>query len=68
MYVCVHEMAHMFNDNKSFEDEDSHDEKFWRLNKLLLRLAVEIDVYKYEDYSKTPFFYNNKMVDQNILD
>ncbi len=30
MYVCIHEMAHMFNNNFG------HDYDFWTINKILL--------------------------------
>jgi predicted metal-dependent hydrolase len=51
MYVVLHEMAHMMN------DQWGHDLIFWKLFKFLLVNATEAGLYKPIDYSKNPIVY-----------
>jgi predicted metal-dependent hydrolase len=51
MYVVLHEMAHMMN------DQWGHDPIFWKLFKFLLINADEAGLYKPVDYSKNPIVY-----------
>jgi uncharacterized protein (DUF983 family) len=49
MFVNLHEMAHLCTDYM-----DNHDDTFNDYFVMLLRAAIDLGLYKYVDYSKTP--------------
>lgn len=48
MYVALHEMAHLMTSTVG------HDTAFWDNFKFLLQEAIDIGVYKQQDYQKNP--------------
>ena len=63
MFVVIHELAHMMNDLWGH----SQDSNFWSLFKFLLVNAVEIGVYKPENYSLKPIVYCGLKLTYNPL-
>jgi hypothetical protein len=61
MYVAVHEMAH------TACPETGHTPLFNKIFKFLLKVAVENDLYIYEDYSTNPIEYCGMRLYTNIL-
>ena len=62
MYVAVHELAH------TACPETGHTPLFNRIFKFLLERAMEIKLYYYEDYYKSPVEYCGMKLYTNILD
>jgi hypothetical protein len=50
-----------------FNEKIGHGSEFLNINKILLKYAINCGIYKYKDYSKYPFLYNNLIVNSNIL-
>ena len=48
MFVAIHEMAHLMT------KEVGHTKNFWDNMKFLLIKAIEIDIYKKQDFNSTP--------------
>ena len=65
MYVLIHELAHVLN------DETGHGEKFIYINTRLLEYATKIckklDIYNYTNYKKYPEIYCGMEVNQTLL-
>lgn len=61
MFVAIHELAHIMTLSIGHEPE------FWNNFKILLREAVDIGIYKKEDYSKNPKPYCGITVSDNPL-
>ena len=61
MFVNLHELTHMMN------DEWGHELQFWQLFKIVLENAVECGIYKPVDYSKTPQRYCGMDIIQSPL-
>lgn len=51
MYVAIHELAHLMT------KDVGHTDTFWKNNRLLLREAIAIGVYKKIDFDKEPHKY-----------
>lgn len=65
VFVCLHELAHMMNDQWGHDVESN----FWPLFKFLLEAAVQCDIIKIVDYSKHPIYYCGLKLNYNpILD
>ena len=62
MYVALHEIAHIGC------PELDHTELFYSINRFLLRMAEEINVYRYTDYRKNPLVYCGLTLTSNVLD
>ncbi len=61
MYVAIHEIAHVGC------PEIGHTPLFRRINKELLKYAIECDVYQYKDYNSNPEDYCGIELTNNIL-
>ena len=61
MYVAIHEIAHVGC------PEIGHTPLFRKINKELLKYAIECDVYKYKDYNSNPEDYCGIELTNNIL-
>jgi hypothetical protein len=61
MYVAVHELAH------TACPETGHTPLFNKIFKFLLKRAVEIDLYDFEDYASNPIMYCGMELNTNIL-
>lgn len=62
MYVALHEFAHIGC------PELDHTLLFYKINKFLLQMAIEINVYKYSNYGSMPLNYCGLMLTSNVLD
>ena len=61
MYVVIHEMAHFAC------PEIGHGDLFQKIFKKFLEEAINIGIYKYEDYSKTPQEYCGIILNTSII-
>lgn len=61
MYVALHEMAHIAC------PEIGHGELFKKIFKFLTEQAIEIKIYKYDNYDESPVEYCGMMLTSNIL-
>jgi len=61
MYVALHEMAHIAC------PEVGHGELFKKIFKFLTQIAIELDLYKLENYESSPIEYCGMMLSSNIL-
>lgn len=61
MYVAIHELAHIVSISVG------HTEEFKRNFKNLLKHSIDIGIYKYIDYSKTPQEYCGININASIL-
>lgn len=61
MFVAIHEMGHIMSQSYGHNDE------FWTNFADLLEVAVELDLYKNEDYSTTPKEYCGMDITTNPL-
>jgi len=61
MYVALHEMAHIAC------PEIGHGELFKKIFKFLTEQAIEIGIYKYDDYDSKPVEYCGMMLSSNII-
>ena len=61
VYVAVHEMGH------TACPEIGHPPLFNKIFKFLLQIAVELNIYRYEDYSANPVEYCGMTLYSNIL-
>lgn len=61
MFVVLHELTHVLN------DEYDHGDKFWALFEFILHNAIEVDIYKPEDYSKKNINYCGLMLTSNPI-
>ena len=62
MYVYIHELAHIMT------KKIGHIDEFWENFKFILKEAQNINIYKYEDYSKFNKPYCGIKITNNILD
>lgn len=61
MYVALHEISHVGC------PEIGHTPLFFKINKELLKLGVQCNVYKYKNYNLNPEEYCGIMLNNNIL-
>ena len=61
MYVALHEMAHIAC------PEIGHGELFKKIFKFLTEIAIEINIYKIDDYQGNPVEYCGMILSSNIL-
>ncbi len=61
-YIGIHELAHLAT------DEIGHTDNYWDNFKWLLKVALDNDLYTYEDYSSNPKPYCGINISSNILD
>ena len=67
MYVVIHELAHMGNYSSIGIPIEGHGPEFMSKFKFLLEESIKLDIYRYEDYSKTPKEYCGIKINRNIL-
>jgi hypothetical protein len=60
-FVVLHELTHMMN------DDYGHGSKFWDLFRFLLLQAIDIGIYKPEDYSVSPINYCGLLLNHSPL-
>ena len=53
-FVVLHELAHVIT--RSY----GHDDKFWKNFEFLIKQAVKLNIYDYQNYNKTSINYCNK--------
>ena len=61
LYIVIHEFAHIGC------PEIGHTELFYKINRYLLERAIEIKVYKYEDYNNKPREYCGVQLNNTII-
>ena len=61
MYVLLHELAHIINTTYG------HDENFKKVFKIITQRAIDLNLYTYEDYKKSPKNYCGLTLNTNIL-
>ena len=61
MYVLLHELAHIINTTYG------HDDNFKKVFKIITQRAVDLNLYTYEDYKKSPKNYCGLTLNTNIL-
>jgi len=61
MYVALHEMAHIAC------PEIGHGELFKKIFKFLTEQAIELGIYKYDDYDSKPVEYCGMILSSNII-
>ena len=61
MYVALHEMAHIAC------PEIGHGELFKKIFKFLTEIAIELKLYKLDDYENNPVEYCGMMLSSNIM-
>lgn len=67
MFVLLHELAHFSNyDNKGYPII-GHGKEFKDIFTKLVKSSIEIDIYKYEDYKKSPREYCGITINTNII-
>lgn len=67
MYVILHELAHLCNYDKKGNPITGHGLEFKILFKLLVSEAININIYNYIDYEKTPTEYCGIIISTQIL-
>ena len=61
MYVAIHELAHIIC------PEIGHTQLFYKINRILLKYAIELNLYNYKNYSLYPEDYCGIKLSTNIL-
>jgi hypothetical protein len=67
MYVVLHELAHLCNYNRSGNPIQGHGIEFKQIFRLLVQEAINIGIYRYEDYVKKPKNYCGMVISSTIL-
>lgn len=67
MYVTLHELAHLCNYSKSGVPIEGHGPEFRKIFALLVREAIQLNLYQYRDYSRNPQEYCNIMITSQIV-
>jgi hydroxylamine reductase (hybrid-cluster protein) len=67
MYVLLHELSHLCNYNRDGTAILGHGEEFIMIFRFLVREAVNIGIYNYVDYTKTPQSYCGIVISSQIL-
>lgn len=67
MYVVLHELAHLCNYNRFGEPIQGHGEEFRNIFKFLIVESINLDIYKYEDYTENPKEYCGIIINTTIL-
>ena len=61
MYVLLHELAHIINTTYG------HDENFKKVFKIITQRAIDLNLYTYEDYKKSPKNYCGLTLNTSII-
>lgn len=67
MYVILHELAHLCNYDRLGNPIIGHGIEFKNIFRLLIIESININIYKYTDYSETPHEYCGIMISTTIL-
>lgn len=67
MYVVLHELAHLCNYSPSGIPIQGHGIEFKHIFRLLVQEAINIGIYRYEDYVKKPRNYCGMVISSTIL-
>lgn len=67
MYVVLHELAHFINYNKDSNPIMGHGSEFLDIFEFLVKEAINIGIYKYENYNLYPKEYCNIILDSTII-
>ena len=67
MYVVLHELAHLCNYDRYSYPIQGHGAEFVNIFKTLVSEAVNIGIYEYTDYSRTPQEYCGIMINTSVL-
>ena len=67
MYVILHEIAHYCNYNRDDKPIVGHGIEFKNIFKFLVTESIDINIYKYDDYSQSPQEYCGIIVNTNIM-
>lgn len=67
MYVILHELAHVCNYTIDNHPIEGHGQEFKSKFALLVKEAIEIGVYKYENYSSSPKEYCGMIINTQII-
>jgi hypothetical protein len=67
MYVVIHELAHMANYDDKYQPILGHGKEFQTIFKLLVKEAMAIGVYSYQDYNSQPQEYCGIQIQSNIV-
>jgi hypothetical protein len=61
LYVKIHELGHLMNKTVG------HDSSFWNLFRLLIKIAVDNQLYEYQNYNSKPVEYCGINVTDSVL-
>jgi hypothetical protein len=67
MYVLLHELAHLINYSKNNIPIIGHGDEFLNIFEFLVKEAIKIGIYKYENYNIFPKEYCNMTLDSSIV-
>lgn len=67
MYVILHELAHLCNYDRLGNPIIGHGIEFKNIFRFLIIESININIYKYTDYSETPHEYCGIMISTTIL-
>lgn len=67
MYVVLHELAHMCNYNQDGYPIEGHGPEFRNVFRMLVKEAIEIGIYRYADYEKSPVEYCGMVINTQIV-
>jgi predicted SprT family Zn-dependent metalloprotease len=67
MYVTLHELAHVSNYNQNGYSIEGHGEEFKMIFGFLVKEAINIGIYQYENYTRNPKEYCGIVLNSNII-
>ena len=67
MYVVLHELAHMCNYDDYYNPIQGHGDEFREIFKILVLEGIKANVYRYDDYYKTPKEYCGIILNSQIV-
>ena len=67
LYVLIHELAHLCNYDRNGTPIIGHGIEFVNIFRFLIQSAIEVNVYKYVDYSKKPVDYCDMELNSQIV-
>ena len=60
-FIVLHELAHIITDSVG------HKNGFWVNFRLILRLSIKLNLYKFKNYKRNPKYYCNKLINNTPL-
>lgn len=67
IYVILHELAHVCNYTKDNQPIEGHGPEFKQKFSLLVKEAIDIGIYKYENYTSSPREYCGMIINTQIV-